>query len=76
MLRHPASPAGRGSEVPDIAVATGDRTAATRAAVDLLGGMHRFVKPGQKVIIKPNMSFAGGPEDATDTHPDVVRELV
>ncbi len=68
-------PAGA-AEIPDIAVATGERTAATRAAVDLLGGMPRFVQPGQKVIIKPNMSFAGGPEDATDTHPDVVRELV
>ncbi len=64
------------AEMPDIAVATGERTAATRAAVELLGGMTRFVKPGQKVVIKPNMSFAGRPEDATDTHPDVVRELV
>lgn len=63
-------------DAPDIAVATGDRIAAVRAAVNLLGGMPRFVKPGQKVVIKPNMSFAGGPEDATDTHPDVVRELV
>ncbi len=68
-------PAGA-TEVPDIALATGERTAATRAAVDLIGGMTRYVKPGQKVVIKPNMSFAGGPEDATDTHPDVVRELV
>ncbi|MDJ0874321.1 MAG: DUF362 domain-containing protein, partial [Desulfobacterales bacterium] len=64
------------AEIPDIAVATGERTAATRAAVDLLGGMTRFVKPNQKVVIKPNMSFAGRPQDATDTHPDVVRELV
>jgi len=64
------------TEIPDISVVTGDRTTATRAAVDLLGGMRRFVKPDQNVIIKPNMSFAGGPEDATDTHPDVVRELV
>jgi uncharacterized protein (DUF362 family) len=63
-------------DAPDIAVVTGDRVTAVRAAVNLLGGMPRFVKPGQKVIIKPNMSFAGGPEDATDTHPDVVRELV
>ena len=68
-------PAGA-TEIPDIAVVTGERMAATRAAVDLLGGMPRFVQPGQKVVIKPNMSFAGGPEDATDTHPDVVRELV
>ncbi len=64
------------ADVPDLAVAVGERAVATRAAVDLLGGMPRFVKPGQKVIIKPNMSFAGGPEDATDTHPDVVGELV
>ena len=63
-------------DAPDSAIATGDRVAATRAAVNLLGGMPRFVRPGQKVIIKPTMSFAGGPEDATDTHPDVVRELV
>ena len=68
-------PAGA-AETPDIAVALGDRVAATRAAVDLRGGMGRFVKPGQRVVIKPNMSFAGGPDDATDTHPDVVRELV
>lgn len=67
---------GMAAETPDIAVALGERAAATRAAVDLLGGMGRFVKPGQRVVIKPNMSFAGGPEDATDTHPDVVRELV
>ena len=66
----------RAEAVPDIAIAIGDRVAATRQAVDLLGGMPRFVKPGQKVIVKPNMSFAGGPEDATDTHPEVVRELV
>ena len=63
-------------EWPDIAVAVGGRVPATRAAVDLLGGMGRFVKPGQKVVIKPNMSFGGGPEDATDTHPDIIRELV
>ena len=66
----------RADEVPDIAVAIGEQAAATRAAVDLLGGMARFVKPGRKVVIKPNMSFGGGPEDGTDTHPEVVRELV
>jgi uncharacterized protein (DUF362 family) len=66
----------RAGQFPDIAVAVGHRESATRAAVDLLGGMPRFVKTGQKVVIKPNMSFGGGPDDGTDTHPDVVRELV
>ena len=64
------------ADFPDVAIAKGDRVTATRAAVDLLGGMRRFVKSGQKVVVKPNMSFAGGPEDATDTHPDVVAEIV
>lgn len=66
----------RAAQAPDIAIAVGDRVAATRAAVDLLGGMTRFVKAGQKVVVKPNMSFGGGPEDGTDTHPEVVREIV
>lgn len=60
---------------PDIAVAVGEKRAATRAAVDLLGGMKAFVKPGQKVVIKPNMSFARGPDAATNTHPEVVKEI-
>lgn len=61
---------------PDVAIAKGSPAAATRAAVEMLGGMGRFVKAGQKVVIKPNMSFARGPETATNTHPDVVREVV
>jgi uncharacterized protein (DUF362 family) len=62
--------------VPEIVVAKGNPTgAATRAAVDALGGMRRFVDRGAKVVIKPNMSFAKGPEEAANTHPDVVREL-
>ncbi len=59
----------------DIAVAKGAAAAATRAAVGLMGGMNAFVKPGQRVVIKPNMSFTSPPERASNTHPDVVREL-
>ncbi len=61
---------------PDIVVAEGAPGPATKAAVEALGGMGKFVKKGQKVVIKPNMSWAGGPEDATSTHPDVVKALV
>lgn len=61
---------------PEIVVAKGSPPgAATRAAVDALGGMGRFVHRGAKVVIKPNMSFAKEPEEAANTHPDVVREL-
>lgn len=60
---------------PDIGVAKGSPGAATRAAVELLGGIKRFVKAGSRVVIKPNMSFAVGPERASNTHPEVVSTL-
>ncbi|MBW1799608.1 MAG: DUF362 domain-containing protein [Deltaproteobacteria bacterium] len=60
---------------PDITVAKGAPGPATRAAVDLLGGIKAFVKPGHRVVIKPNMSFASPPERASNTHPEVVRAL-
>ncbi len=62
--------------VPDISVVKGKPGAATRAAVNHLGCMQTFVKPGDKVVIKPNMSFINGVENATNTRPEVVRELV
>jgi uncharacterized protein (DUF362 family) len=38
--------------------------------------MGRFVKPGQKVLIKPNMSFARGVETGANTHPEVVKAVL
>jgi len=64
-----------GAEFPDIAAVKGGPGPATRAAVQALGGMGRFVKTGQKVVIKPNMSFPRGPDSGTTTHPEVVKEL-
>lgn len=61
---------------PDISVVRGAPGAATRAAVEMLGGMKRFVKPGQKVVIKPNMSFDTPAEAGSNTHPLVLRELM
>jgi len=65
-----------GQDLPDMMVSEGkDHALVTRAAVDGLGGMKRFVKPGDKVFIKPNMSFASGPDSASNTHPLVVKEV-
>ncbi len=60
---------------PDIVEVKGPAAAAARAAVDLLGGMKHFVKPGNRVLIKPNMSFPHSSFQATNTSPEVVREL-
>ncbi len=64
------------STTPDIAVVKGAPGAATRAAVELIGGMSSVVKTGQRVVIKPNMSFASPPEWGATTHPEVIKALV
>ncbi|MBI4552812.1 MAG: DUF362 domain-containing protein [Candidatus Latescibacteria bacterium] len=47
-----------------------------RQAVKALGGMRLFVKPGQRVIVKPNASYACPPEQAVTTHPAIVAEVI
>jgi uncharacterized protein (DUF362 family) len=61
-----------------LAVAHGaDPAAIVRAALISLGGIERFVKPGQDVIIKPNICVDyHPPEYAATTNPDVVAALV
>jgi len=44
--------------------------------LQLLGGMDKFVQPGQKVLIKPNMLAGKSPEKAVTTHPEVVRAVI
>lgn len=56
----------------DLAVTSGDPAAATKKALEALGGISRFVKKGNRVVLKPNMSFARTPEFAATTHPLVV----
>ncbi len=62
---------------PPIAVARGGAVAAAvRAAVDEVGGISRFVKPGETVLVKPNMGWDRTPEQGANTHPEVVAEVV
>ena len=50
--------------------------AAVQQAVDLLGGIKAFIKPGERVLIKPNLLKANRPEDAVTTHPEIVRAVI
>lgn len=59
-----------------IAVRDGDRVAMLDKAIAELGGMGRFVKPGQTVVIKPNISFDAPPERGSNTHPEIIGRLV
>jgi len=62
--------------IPDLAIVQGRPGPAVRTAVKLLGGMKSFVKSGDKVIIKPDMSYSQKLECAATTHPEVIGELV
>ena len=41
-----------------------------------LGGMKNFVRPGDRVVIKPNIGWDRSPEQAANTNPVVIKALV
>ncbi len=62
---------------PEMALLEGnDPAQMTRAALDLLGGMRRFVARGDVVLVKPNIGWDRTPEQAANTNPEVVAEVV
>jgi uncharacterized protein (DUF362 family) len=58
-----------------VAVRDGDRVAMLDKALATLGGIGTFVKPGQTVLIKPNIGWDVPPERGANTHPDLVSHL-
>ena len=51
------------------------RSVTIRKAVELLGGIDRFVKPGETVLLKPNVGFARPPRVCATSHPDIISEI-
>ncbi|MBN1823247.1 MAG: DUF362 domain-containing protein [Endomicrobiales bacterium] len=49
---------------------------AVRKAVELIGGIGKFVKKGEKILVKPNLLSARQPERHVTTHPEIVRAIV
>jgi len=47
--------------------------AAVRRSIDLLGGISNYVKPGDHVLLKPNLLSAHLPEQRITTDPEMVR---
>jgi uncharacterized protein (DUF362 family) len=47
-----------------------------RVALESLGGMRRFVSSGDVVLVKPNIAWDRVPEQAANTNPWVVAEVV
>ena len=53
-----------------------DRAKTAGKAIELLGGIERFISPGDVVVIKPNVGFATPPILGATTHPDIITAVV
>ncbi|MBI4789070.1 MAG: DUF362 domain-containing protein [Chloroflexi bacterium] len=73
-----ATPVSPSAGEPYLIVARGPSPSAiTRAAIDAIGGMSKFVEPGNDVILKPNICNAHNTfEYASTTNPEVLATLV
>lgn len=47
-----------------------------QTALGPMGGIERFVKRGETVLVKPNVAFDRGPRMGATTNPDVLAEVV
>ncbi|MBM3296041.1 MAG: DUF362 domain-containing protein [Candidatus Aminicenantes bacterium] len=54
----------------------GEVRRAVASAVAPLGGMRAFVRPGARVLLKPNLLIPAAPERAITTHPAVVEAVI
>ncbi len=68
-----APPAGKSKVV---VVRNGEPAALFQRGIVALGGMTAFVKPGQKVVVKPNIGWDLPPERGANTDPGLVAEIV
>lgn len=59
-----------------VAIRNGEPEALFDHGIKALGGMGRFVKKGQKVVVKPNIGWNVPPERAANTNPRLIRRIV
>jgi uncharacterized protein (DUF362 family) len=69
-----AAPKSKGYDL--VAVMGGEPAQMFRRAIAEMGGMGKYVKPGNKVTIKPNIGWDRTPELGANTNPDLVAEIV
>ncbi len=59
-----------------VAVKGTDPAAMFDKGIDSIGGMAEFVKPGQTVVIKPNIGWDAVPERAANTNPELIGRII
>ncbi|TVR42040.1 MAG: DUF362 domain-containing protein [Bacteroidia bacterium] len=59
-----------------VAVRGGEPVEMYHRAMEEMGGMKKYIKPGQTVVLKPNASWDVPPQRAANTNPDLMRAIV
>jgi len=59
-----------------VAVKGGEPDAMFDKAIESLGGIGKFVKRGQRVVVKPNIGWDATPERGANTHPALVKRII
>lgn len=48
---------------------------AVEEGLDLLGGISRFIKPGERIVVKPNVLIGTNPQKCVTTHPSLFKAV-
>ena len=59
-----------------VAVMGGEPEVMYAKAIDALGGIKQYVKPGQRVVVKPNIGWDRLPEFAANTNPKLIIAII
>jgi uncharacterized protein (DUF362 family) len=73
LMGNPAAP--EEGEVDLVAVKGSDPAEMFDKGIESLGGIGEFVKPGQTVVIKPNIGWDAVPERAANTNPELIGRI-
>lgn len=61
----------------DVGIGRGERPAEMlRAALDGVGGLQHYIKPGDIVLVKPNVAFDRAPNLGATSNPKLLKELI
>jgi uncharacterized protein (DUF362 family) len=74
LMGNPASP--EGADIDLVAIKGNNPADMFDEGINAIGGISEFVKPGQTVVIKPNIGWDAVPERAANTNPELIGRIV
>ncbi|MFC1569139.1 DUF362 domain-containing protein [bacterium] len=62
-------------KTPDIVVAKGSPDTMISRLFNELGGIDQYIRPGNTILLKPNLAFANAPAWGTTTSPELIKKV-